>query len=53
MYEQEVDELVSSDDDAQTYVAELEKAFDSNADVDIDSPERLVQEVEEFLRDQS
>ena len=59
VYEQEVDELVSSDDDAQTYVAELEKAFDSNADDDVDidvdvgSPERLVQEVEEFLRDQS
>ncbi len=56
VYEQEVDELVNSDDAAQTYVAELEKAFDSNADVgvdiDIDSPERLVQEVEKFLRDQ-
>ena len=53
VYEQEVDELVSSDDDAQTYVAELEKAFDTTADVDPDDPERLVQEVEEFLRDQS
>ena len=53
VYEQEVDELVRSDDDALTYVAELEKAFDSNADVDVDAPERLVQEVEEFLRDQS
>ncbi len=53
VYEQEVDELISSDDDAQTYVAELEKAFDNSPDVDPDSPERLVQEVEEFLRDQS
>ena len=53
VYEQEVDELVSSDDDAQTYVAELEKAFDSNAEADADSPERLIKEVEEFLRDQS
>lgn len=53
VYEQEVDELVSSDDDAQTYVAELEKAFDSGPDVDSDSPERLVKEVEEFLRDQA
>ena len=53
VYEQEVDELVSSDDDAQTYVAELEKAFDTTADVDLDSPERLVQEVEKYLRDQS
>ena len=52
-YEREVDELISSDDDAQTYVAELEKAFDNSPDVDPDSPERLVQEVEEFLRDQS
>ena len=53
VYEQEVDELVSSDDDAQTYVAELEKAFDNTADVDPDDPERLVQEVEKFLREQS
>ena len=53
LYEQEVDELVSGDDDAQTYVAELEKAFDSNADVELEGPERLVREVEEFLRDQS
>lgn len=52
-YEQEVDELISSDDDAQIYVAELEKAFDNNPDVGIGSPERLVREVEEFLRDQS
>lgn len=52
-YEREVDELISSDDDAQTYVAELEKAFDASPDVDPDSPERLVQEVEDFLRDQS
>ena len=53
VYEQEVDELISSDDDAQSYVAELEKAFDSSAEVNISSPERLVQEVEDFLRDQS
>jgi len=53
VYEQEVDELVSSDDDAQTYVAELEQAFDNSPDVDPDDPERLVQEVEKFLRDQS
>lgn len=53
VYEEEVDELISSDDDARTYVAELEKAFDNSPDVDPDSPERLVQEVEEFLRDQS
>ncbi len=53
IYEQEVDELISNDDDAQTYVAELEKVFDTTAEVDPDSSERLVQEVEEFLRDQA
>ncbi|MXZ29679.1 MAG: PAC2 family protein [Acidimicrobiia bacterium] len=53
VYEQEVDDLVNSDDDAQTYVAELEKAFDNAPDVGPEDPERLVQEVEKFLRDQS
>ena len=52
-YEQDVDELISSDHEAQSYVSELEKAFDSNAEVDLGSTERLVREVEEFLRDQS
>ena len=49
-YEQEVDELISSDHEAQSYVSDLEKAFDSNAEVDLGSTERLVREVEEFLR---
>lgn len=59
-YERQVDELVAEDDDTAAYVADLEDAWDENADerddVDIDEeldddPETLLAEVEQFLRD--
>ena len=65
-YEAEVDEYVERDDDLQSYVAQLEHLVDEDGDDDApaadtaagDAPaehgsaERLVAEVEQFLRDQ-
>ncbi len=51
-YERNVDEIVSADEDARAYVDELEQSYDSPEDVEKGAPERLVAEVEKFLREQ-
>lgn len=52
-YEQNVNEIVSSDEDAKAYVDQLEEAYDSpESEVETGTPERLVAEVEKFLREQ-
>jgi len=54
-YEREVDELLLEDEETAAYVADLEEAWDSEDDrikVELsDDPDKLVAEVEEFLRD--
>ncbi|HAQ22997.1 MAG TPA: carboxylate--amine ligase [Acidimicrobiaceae bacterium] len=49
-YERQVSELVSEDDDTSDYVEQLEANFDEDTSED---PDRLVAEVEDFLRNQS
>lgn len=58
-YEAEVASNVADDDDLSGFVRQLEEAYDASADDDEDevddtppNPERLVEEVERFLRDQ-
>lgn len=58
-YEHEVASTVADDDDLSGYVRQLEEAYDAGAEDDEDepetvtpNPERLVEEVERFLRDQ-
>jgi len=48
-YERQVTELVSEDDETVDYVAQLETDFDEGT---ADDPDRLVAEVEDFLRNQ-
>ena len=48
-YERQVTELVSEDDETVDYVAQLEADFDEGT---ADDPDRLVAEVEDFLRKQ-
>ncbi len=57
-YEREIDQLVAEDEDLQAYVARIEELREQDeADEDDDAPveaasgERLVAEVEQFLRD--
>lgn len=50
-YEAELDSLVSEDEDTATYLRGLEEAYDSNS-VGLRSADDLVEEVENFLRDQ-
>ena len=49
-YERQVSEFVSQDEDTAAYVAELEEQYDDGIEP---SPDQLVQEVEQFLREQS
>ena len=49
-YVRQVSEFVEEDEDTAAYVAELERHYDANQDA---SPDDLVAEVEQFLRDQS
>lgn len=51
-YERSVDEIVNADEDAKAYVNELEQSYDSPEEVEKGAPERLVAEVEKFLREQ-
>lgn len=51
-YERNVDEIVNADEDAKAYVNELEQSYDSPEEVEKGAPERLVAEVEKFLREQ-
>ena len=60
-YEQEIDEYVERDEDLQSYVERLERMTEDDDEDDapaVDQPEehgsvdRLVAEVEQFLRDQ-
>jgi len=48
-YERQVTELVSEDDGTVEYVEQLEADFDEET---ADAPDRLVAEVEDFLRNQ-
>ena len=48
-YERQVTELDSEDDETVDYVAQLETDFDEGT---ADDPDRLVAEVEDFLRNQ-
>jgi predicted ATP-grasp superfamily ATP-dependent carboligase len=50
-YEEQVNEVVQNDDETAEYVSQLEESFDDNADV-FDSGPTLIDEVEQFLRDQ-
>ena len=54
-YERQVDQLVAEDDDTAGYVADLEEAWDDDADEvdeELDNdPETLLAEVEQFLRE--
>ncbi len=48
-YERQVSELVAEDDDTAEYVERLEVDFDEEPD---DNPDRLVADIEDFLRNQ-
>ena len=48
-YERQVSELVAEDDDTAEYVERLEVDFDEEPN---DNPERLVADIEDFLRNQ-
>jgi predicted ATP-grasp superfamily ATP-dependent carboligase len=50
-YEEQVNEVVQNDHETAEYVAQLEASFDENDDV-FDSGPTLIDEVEQFLRDQ-
>jgi hypothetical protein len=50
-YERQVNEVVADDEDTSAYVAQLEESFDSSDD-GFDGPASLIDEVEQFLRDQ-
>lgn len=49
-YERQVSEFVSQDEDTAAYVAELERQYDDGLQP---SPEQLVEEVEQYLREQN
>jgi len=48
-YERQVSDLVAEDDDTAEYVERLEVDFDEGPD---DNPDRLVADIEDFLRNQ-
>jgi predicted ATP-grasp superfamily ATP-dependent carboligase len=52
-YERQVTRLVSEDDETVAYVEQLESHYDDEDDDDELDPEVLVEEVEQFLRNQS
>lgn len=49
-YERQVSEFVDQDEDTAAYVAELERQYDDGIEP---SPQQLVEEVEQFLREQN
>jgi len=50
-YEAQVNEVVANDDETAAYVTQLEETFDATDDV-FDGPVSLIDEVEQFLREQ-
>jgi len=51
-YEEQISELVDADEDSREYVEQLEASYDEGPEDLDDRGERLVEEVERFLRDQ-
>ena len=52
-YERQVSQLVSEDDETAAYVEQLEERYDEEAELMPTTAESLVEEVEQFLRNQS
>ncbi|MGE4567006.1 MAG: PAC2 family protein [Acidimicrobiales bacterium] len=52
-YERQVSDIVAEDESTATYVEQLEEDFDAQEQDFQDDPDRLVSEVEDFLRDQN
>jgi hypothetical protein len=53
-YERQVNELLENDDEAAAYARAIEEALESEGDAEVDprGGARLIEELENFLRDQ-